>query len=155
MKFFVQPDSTRRARPPVRVFLGFALLLVIGIAAQRVVQGGLSPASIEASYLTEVGAFAQPALWEEVHLYAFLYGFLALMIGSLLIASPVPTSLRTGTLLALGATTLADLFAPFAVIALRTGALRVATFASATAALLASIAVAWYAFGRKEAAPLA
>jgi hypothetical protein len=152
MKFLVYPESAHRARPPVRVFLGFAMLLVMGLAAQRVVQGALSPASIEASYLTGTALFAQPALWEEVHLNAFLYGFLALMIGSLLVASPMPAPLRTGTLIALGTSTLADLLAPFMVILLRAGALRVVTFACATAALVAGIAVAFHAFGRKERA---
>jgi hypothetical protein len=153
MRFLVAPggEALERARPPVRWFLGFALLLVVALAAQRAAGGGLTPAGVAAHYLGPDGLepVAAVALWEEVHVNAFLYGFLLVMLGSLHAASPLAARTR-GLLLFGGAVAAAaDLAAPFAIVAAGgLGALRVVTFAATAAFLLAGVAAAYARFGR-------
>lgn len=149
MRFFVQPAAAPRARPPVRIFLAFAALALAGFAAQRVLAGGLSPSAVEGFYLGEGGgeALAAAAIWEEVHAGAFLYGFVLFMLASLAAFCPVPTRLRAALTGAAFATTLADLFAPFAVPALG-GAIRVATFLLASLSVATLLAVVAVSFGR-------
>jgi len=145
------PELLERIRPPIRWFLLFAVLLVAGIAAQRGLGGGFAPSAVEAHYLGPDGAEPLPALalWEEFHVNAFVYGFLLLMLGSILAVAPLPARWREGLLWAGCAAALADLGAPFAVVAAHgLGFLRVASFAALAAALLASIAVAWSTLGR-------
>jgi len=141
------PSSGSRVRAPVRIFLVFAALAVAGWAVQRVRAGGLSPAEVEAYYLGFGGgeALAPAALWEEVHMGAFVHGFVLFMLGALLAVSPVSDRLRAWLVGGAAAAALMDLFAPFAVVALHGGGvLRVATFVLAvgsTAALLAVVAL--------------
>jgi hypothetical protein len=151
MRFLVwpAPDALARARPPVRVLLVFAALALAAFAALRILQGGLTPAGVEGHYLAAGEPMPAAALWEEVHAGAFLYGFLLFLLASVLAVSPVPPRLRSGLLGSAFAATLADLFAPFAVVAAGgAGALRVATFLAAMAALAAHLAAAAVAFGR-------
>ena len=151
MRFLVLPRAVARARPPVRVFLSFAALAIVALAAQRIVSGGLSPAEIEAHYLGAGGGDALPAaaLWEEVHAGAFVYGFVLFMLGSLAVLCPVSSRVRNGLLAVAFSATLADLFAPFAIVGFgRGGALRVATFAVATLSVAALLAVVALSFGR-------
>jgi hypothetical protein len=151
MRFLVQPAAAQRLRPPVRIFLAFAALAVLGLAAQRALGGGLSPAGVERYYLGagEGEALSAVALWEEVHAGAFVYGFVLFMLGSLLVLCPVAPRLRTALLSAAAVATLADLFAPFAVTLLGAGgALRVVTSLAAWLSLAALLAVAALGFGR-------
>ena len=92
MRFLVfsTPEALSRARPPVRAFLAFAALALVAFAALRVLQGGLTPAGVEARYLAGGDPMPAVALWEEVHSGAFLYGFLVFTLGSLLAVSPAP-----------------------------------------------------------------
>lgn len=150
MRFLVQPAAAR-PRPPVRIFLFFAALALLGFGAHRVVAGGLSPAGVEAFYLGGGGgeALSAAALWEELHQGAFVYGFILFMLGALAVVCPVPRRLRGALLGTSFAATLADLFAPFAIVAARGGgALRVATFASASLALGTLLAVVAVSFSR-------
>jgi hypothetical protein len=157
MKFLLRPDALARARPPVRAFLGFAALLVAATVAQRAVQGGLTPAALALSFADVAdgpgGVFGSMAIWEQVHAGAFVYGFLLLTLGSLLVVCPVAGWLRSG-LLAVGvAAALGDMLLPF--LAARCSwwaVLRVASFALVNAALLISIAVAWVALQRAAGA---
>jgi hypothetical protein len=143
------PDALARARPPVRVFLAFAALALAAFAALRILQGGLTPAGVEGHYLAAGEPLPAAALWEEVHAGAFLYGFLLFLLASVLVVSPVPARLRKVLLASAFAATLADLFAPFAVVAAGGGgALRVATFLAAAGALAAHLVAAAIAFGR-------
>jgi hypothetical protein len=140
-------------RAPVRVFLAFAALAVAGWAVQRIRTGGLSAPEVEAHYLGVGGEpLGAAALWEEVHMGAFVLGFVLFMLGALLAVSPVPDRVRSWLVGGAAAAALADLFAPFAVVALgRGGGLRVATFALAlatTAALFAVVALRFGAEGR-------
>ncbi|HET9598717.1 MAG TPA: hypothetical protein VFP65_24295 [Anaeromyxobacteraceae bacterium] len=153
MRFLVAPggEATERARPPVRWFLSFAAVLVVALAVQRGVAGGLSPHGVLAHYLGEDGAepLAAVALWEEVHVNAFVYGFLLVMLGSLHAVSPLPARARALLLGGGALAAAADLAAPFAVVAAHgLGALRVVTFAATVAFLLAGIGVAFARFGR-------
>lgn len=154
MRFLVQPtpDGLARARPPIRAFLLFAALALAGLAAQRILNGGLSPAGVTDFYLGGGEPLPSVALWEEVHAGAFLYGFVLLMLGSLLVVSPVPTPARTALFWAAFAATLADLFAPFLVVRVEAAApLRVVTFALALGTLAALLALAAVGFGRAAA----
>jgi hypothetical protein len=151
MRFLVSPDPwLDRARPPVRWFLVFAAVLIAALAAQRGLAGGLTPDGVAAFYLGPDGTepLAAVALWEEVHVNAFLYGFLLFMIGALLAVSPVPPRVRAGLVGAGSAAALADLFAPFAVVAAHgAGALRVATFSATILLLACGVGVAFARFG--------
>jgi hypothetical protein len=151
MRFLVSPDPwTDRARPPVRWFLVFAGVLVVALAAQRGLSGGLTPDGVTAFYLGPDGSepLAAVALWEEVHVNAFLYGFLLFMVGSLLTVSPVGPRARAAIVWGGSLAALADLFAPFAVVAIQgAGALRVATFATTILLLAAGIALGFARFG--------
>ena len=153
MRFLVAPgeEQLERARPTVRWFLVFATALVAALAVQRALAGGLLPDGVRAHYLGVDGAepLAPVALWEELHVNAFLYGFLLLMLGSLHAVTPMSPRVRALLLAGAGAAALADLFAPFVVVAAPgLGALRVATFAATLALLLVGIAVAFARFGR-------
>ncbi len=149
MRFLVQPAAAQRARPPVRIFLAFAALALAGFAAQRVLAGGLSPAGVEAFYLGGGGseALSAAAIWEEIHAGSFVYGFVLFMLASLAASCPVPPRLRAALVGAAFATTMADLFAPFAVPALG-GAVRVATFLSASLSVAILFSVVAVSFGR-------
>jgi hypothetical protein len=154
VRFLVQPtaDGVARLRPPVRVFLAFAALALVGLAVQRAANGGVTPSGVEQFYLAGGDPLPAAALWEEVHTGAFLYGFVLLMLGSLLAVSPAPAFVRGPLFGAAVAATLADLFAPFAVVGLHgAGALRVGTSAAALGLVAALIAVAWNAYGRRGA----
>ncbi len=151
MRFLVQstPEGVARARPPVRAFLAFAALALAGLAAQRILNGGATVAGVEAFYLPGGDPLPAAALWEEVHQGAFLDGVLLLMLGSLLAVCPVAARTRGLLLAAATVATLADLFSPFAVVALRgAGGLRVATSAAALLATGTLLAVVARAFGR-------
>ncbi len=153
MRFLVTraPDALARARPPVRAFLAFAVLLLLAGAAQRAARGSLAPAGVEALYDPSGQRLGSVAAWEALHAGAFLYGFLLLTLGSLLAASPARPRVRRALLAASTAGALLDLGAPL-LPALRPGfpgwaLLHLAGFAAATVGLLASCAVAWARFG--------
>ena len=153
MRFLVAAggEPLERARPTVRWFLLFALALLAALVVERAVGGGLAPDGVLTHYLGADRAepVAAVALWEEVHVNAFLYGFLLLMLGSLHVAAGLPARMRTVLLAASSGAALADLFSPFAIVAAHgAGALRVATFAATVALLLTGIAVAFLRFGR-------
>jgi hypothetical protein len=151
VRFLVQPtpESLVRARPPVRAFLLFAALALAAIVAQRAMQGGLLPAGVEARYLGDGEPMPAAAIWEEVHAGAFVYGLLLFMLGSLLAVSPVGPRTRAALLAAGTAAALADLVAPFAIVAAAgAGALRVGTFVAVVAALGAQLGLAAVRFGR-------
>lgn len=153
MRLFVQPtpDALARARPPVRVFLAFAALALAGLAVQRAANGGLTPSGVEGFYLAGGEPLPAAALWEEVHTGAFLYGFVLLMLGSLLAVSPVPRWVRGPLFAAAVVATLADLFAPFAVVGLRgAGVVRVATSVAALGAVALLITFVWASYGRSR-----
>ncbi len=156
MRFLVQPNPAvvDRARPPVRAFLAFAALLVVGWVASRAAHGALTPDGL--LRILEPGPgerFGPVALWEEVHQGAFLYGFLLLTVGSLLVVCPVSAGLRNALVGSATAAALVDLLSPFVLLAWPefTGwaALRIAGFGVAMVALLAAVAVAWATFGRE------
>jgi hypothetical protein len=153
MRFLVTPgrEPIERARPPVRWFLVFAALLVVALAIQRGLAGGLSADGVLRHYLGDPELpepLAAVALWEEVHVGAFVYGFLLLMLGSLHAVSRIPATLRAALLWGGAVAALADLAAPFfIVLAKGGGALRVATFAATAAFLLVSLVVAFARFG--------
>lgn len=151
MRFLVQPtaEGLARARPPVRAFLLFAALALAGLVVQRAANGGLVPSGVEAFYLAGGDPLPAAALWEEVHAGAFLYGFVLLMLGSLLATCPVSPRLRSLLFGAAVAATLSDLFSPFAVIALHGGGLvRVLSFAATAGTLGALLAVVAARYGR-------
>jgi len=156
VRFLVQPvpDALERARPPVRAFLVFAALLLVALVAHRAAQGALSPEGLVHLLEPVPGERLGPlALWEEVHQGAFLYGFLLLMLGSLLVVCPVAPAVRAALLGVGTAAALVDLLAPFLPLAWPGlpawwAALRIAGFAVAVAALLSSAGVAWATFGR-------
>jgi hypothetical protein len=151
MRFLVQPAAAPRARAPVRIFLVFAALALVGFAVQRLLAGGLSAAEVEAYYLGAGGGEPLPAaaLWEEVHAGAFLYGFVLFMLGALLAVCPLSRRTCAALLGAAFVATLADLLAPFVIAAVDGGgALRVATFLAATAALAALFVAVAGAFPR-------
>lgn len=153
MRFLVSPTPSAlgRARPPVRAFVLFAALSLAGYAAQRVRAGGLSSAEIEAAYLGFAGGEPLPAtaVWEELHIGAFLYGFTLFVLGSVLAVSPVRPRVRSALLGAAAASALADLVAPFAIRAAHgMGGLRVATLVLAMGSLAALAATVAWRFGR-------
>jgi hypothetical protein len=147
VRFLVYPAAAPRARPPVRAFLVFAALVLAGFAAQRAFAGGLSPAGVEVFYFGPGGdePLAAVALWEELHVGAFVYGFLLFMLGSLAAVAPAPPGLRRVLFGGAFAATLADLAAPFVIASTHgAGLLRVGTFVVAMAfmaGLLALVAV--------------
>lgn len=148
----MQPTTSlvARARPPVRTFVLFAALALAGFAAQRVLSGGLSPAGIEAHYLGVDAEDALPAaaLFEELHVGAFVYGFVLFVLASVLAVCPVRPRIRNALVGLAFAATLADLGAPFVVRAAGgLGAIRVATFVVANAALAAVCAAVAATFG--------
>lgn len=160
MRFLVSraPDALERARPPVRAFLAFALLLLAAAAAHRASRGALTPAGVEALYAPAEGErFGSVAAWEALHQGAFLYGFLLLALGSLMAVSPASPRLRGALLAASTAGALLDLGAPL-LPAVHPGfpawaALQIGGFALATAGLLASAAVAWTVFAANGRRP--
>lgn len=151
MRSLVDPGAAPRARPAVRAWLLFAALALGAFAVQRALQGGLTPAGVEAFYLGPDGSepLAAIALWEELHVGAFVYGFALFMLGALAAAAPAPRS--RGLFLAAVTAAAADLAAPFVVSAAGgAGALRVATSALAfalVAALLVAVARATWPRG--------
>lgn len=159
MRFLVNraPDALARARPPVRAFLAFAVLLLVAGAAQRAARGALGPAGVEALYRPDGQRFGSVAAWEALHAGAFLYGFLLLTLGSLLAASPASPRLRGGLLAVSTAGALLDLGAPL-LPALDPGfpgwaLLHLAGFAAATLGLLAASLVAFARFGAQARRP--
>jgi hypothetical protein len=156
VRFLVQPSPAvlDRARPPVRAFLAFSALLLVGWVASRAAHGALTPDGLARILEPSPGERLGPvALWEEVHQGAFLYGFLLLTLGSLLVVCPVAEGLRNGLVGVATVAALVDLLAPFLHV-LRPGfpgwaQLRIGAFGVATAALLVAVAVAWATFGRE------
>jgi hypothetical protein len=156
MRFLVQTanGALDRARPPVRAFLAFASVLLVGWVVSRAAHGALSPSGLALLLEAAPGERLGPvALWEEVHQGAFLYGFLLLALGSLLVVCPVAPGTRNGLLGVATAGAFVDLLAPFLPL-LWPGiggwaALRIGGFLVAVAALLASAALAWATFGRE------
>ncbi len=152
MRFLVQPAAAPRSRAPVRIFLAFAALALAGLAAQRVLGGGLSAAAVELHYLGAAEGEALPAaaLWEEVHQGAFAYGFVLFMLGALLASCPVRPRVRVALVGTAFAATLADLLAPLAIAAAGGGGTaRVATFLAAQASLAALLVAVAAGLGRK------
>ncbi len=156
MRFLVQsPNGTLdRARPPVRAFLAFAAILLVGWVASRAVHGALSPAGLALLLEAAPGERLGPvALWEEVHQGAFLYGFLLLAVGSLLVVCPVSPRTRNALVGTAAAAALVDLSAPFLPLLWPAfpgwAALRIGAFLVAVASLLAAVALAWATFGRE------
>lgn len=153
MKFLVTrtPDALARARPPVRAFLAFSLLLLLAAAAQRAARGALAPAGVEALYAPAEGErWGSVAAWEALHAGAFLYGFLLLAVFSLLAVSTAGQRLRGWLLAVSTAGALLDLGAPL-LPALHPGvpgwaALQIGGFAAATLGLLCASALAWAGF---------
>jgi hypothetical protein len=156
VRFLVQPATgmLERARPPVRAFLAFAALLLVAMVASRAAHGALDPEGLARILEPAPGERLGPlALWEEVHQGAFLYGFLLLTVGSLLVVCPVSPRLRG---LVLGVTTaaaLVDLLAPFLPLAWPAfpgwAELRIGGFAVAVAGMLAMVGLAFATFGRE------
>jgi len=156
VRFLVQPTPPvlDRARPPVRVFLAFAVLLVVGWVASRAAHGALTPDGLTRILEPSPGERLGPlVLWEEVHQGAFVYGFLLLTLGSLLVVCPVTARLRNGLLGVATAAALVDLLAPFLPVAWPGfpgwAPLRIGAFGVATATLLATVAITWATFGRE------
>jgi hypothetical protein len=152
MRFLVQPAAAPRSRAPVRIFVAFAALALAGLAAQRVLAGGLSAAEVELHYLGAGGGEALPAaaLWEEIHQGAFVYGFVLFMLGALLALCPVRPRVRAALVGMAFAATLADLLAPLAIAAAGGGgAVRVATFLAASASLAVLLVAVAAGLGRK------
>jgi hypothetical protein len=156
MRFLVQPapEALERARPPVRVFLGFAVVLLVGWVASRAAHGALSPDGLARILEPAPGEALGPvALWEEVHQGAFLYGFLLLTVGSLLVVCPVRRGLRNALLGLATAAALVDLLAPFLPLAWPGfpgwAPLRIGAFLVAVAALRALTILAGVTFGRE------
>jgi hypothetical protein len=140
MRWLVQPSTTGRVRPPIAIFLVSAALALAAFAVQRLLAGGLSPTEVEAFYRGAEGAepLSAAALWEEVHVGSFVYGFVLFVLASLAAVAPRLDGLRGALVGVAFVATLADLFAPFAVAARADlGALRVATFVAASAAMWA------------------
>jgi hypothetical protein len=158
VKVLVDPSGTRlaRARPPVRAFLGFALLAVAALLLQRASAGLLAPSEVELHYLgAAVGeGLPRAALWEELHAGAFLYGFVLFMLGALLPLCRLRPAARSTLFPASVAAALADLAAPFLVVALGGGgALRVATTALVGVVLPATIVAVFATFGPGAVGP--
>lgn len=156
MKFLVLPPAQHaRARPPILVFLAFAAVLVVALAGQRALEGEWTAEGVVARYLgTGEPGEELPllALLEGLHTSAFLYGFLWLMLGSLLVASDVRGPLKSLATWGGPLAAIADLSSPFLVVWLRgAGAARVATGALALGLVLLALVVTALVFGRKPA----
>jgi hypothetical protein len=93
------------------------------------------------------------ALWEEVHQGAFLYGFLLLTLGSLLVVCPVSPRTRRGLVGVATVAALVDLGAPFLPLAWPGfpgwAEIRIGAFLVAAATLAAAAAVGLLTFGRE------
>jgi hypothetical protein len=155
MKFILNPtpDALTRARAPVRTFLAFGALLLLGSVLQRALQGGFDPLAVEFAYRPDgpgAEALWAPALWEEVHLGAFLYGFLVLMLGSVLMVSPLDPRPRAALVGTLFGATLLDLLAPLGVALGAPGALRVIAFGMAVLAIALCLGAAALLFGTER-----
>lgn len=156
MRFLVQPtpEALARARPPVRAFLAFAALGLVGLAVQRAAGGGFTPAGVLDWYSPGGEPLPAAALWEEVHAGAFVYGVTLLMLGSLLVVCPVSPRARAWLFWPAFAATLLDLAAPFAVVRLGgagAGAVRVASTVAALGLLAVLLAVVAVGYGRAPA----
>lgn len=158
MKVLVDPSATRvaRAQPPVRAFLGFALLAVAALLLQRASGGLLAPSEVELHYLGVAPGEGLPraALWEELHAGAFLYGFVLFMLGALLPLCRLRPAARSALFPASVAAALADLAAPFLVVGFGGGgALRVATTLLVGVVLPTTIVTVFATLGPGAAAP--
>jgi hypothetical protein len=157
MKFLVAPtrEAVGRARPPIALFLAFSALMLAAMVGQRAVQGELSPGGVFEHYLgtgdpSEVMPMA--ALLETLHVTAFVYGFLLLMLGSLLVVTPVQESTRRALTFGGALACAADLAAPFVIVqAHGLGWLRIVSFVAALAFLGVSIAVVARRFAKGTA----
>ncbi len=156
MRFLVQAanGTLDRARPPVRAFLAFSAILLVGWVVSRAAHGALSPSGLALLLEAAPGERLGPvALWEEVHQGAFLYGFLILALGSLLVVCPVAPRTRNAIVATATAAALVDLGAPFLPLLWPDvpgwAALRIGAFLVAVASLLAAVALAWATFGRE------
>lgn len=153
MKFLINPtqESLSRARAPIQAFLAFVGVLLFAAVVQRAATGGFDPAGLELSFRPDGAgreALGAPAIWEDIHQGAFIYGFLVLMLGSLLNLCGLTPTARSSLLWAMFVAVLFDLVAPAAIALGAPGVLRVASFVAATAALTACIAVSWVRLGR-------
>ena len=153
MKFLVSPtkESLARARPPVRLFLFFTALLLVALGASRAASGELTPAGVFEHYLgTGDVSERMPltGLLEELHTGAFLYGFLVLMLGSLLVVSPVRDVARRVLTYGGALACVLDLASPFAVMRWSVAWVRVGSFVLAFGALLAMVVVLSREFAR-------
>ncbi|MHB8874792.1 MAG: hypothetical protein ACYC8T_13975 [Myxococcaceae bacterium] len=151
MRFLVHPqrEARVRSRPPVMWFLCFAAITLLAAGVMRAGNGGLTPAGVAAYYLGDGEPLGAVALWEEVHTNAFLYGFVLLMLGSLLVASPVAPRLKALLVWGGFAMALFDLFLPFLVVASEgLGLLRVLSFGALNALLAAAIVTVALRYGR-------
>ncbi len=157
MRFLISPtrEALSRSRPPVQLFLGFGAVLLLALVGQRGVEGELTASGVFERYLgsgdpSEVMPVA--ALVESLHVSAFVYGFLWLMLGSLLVVSPVRERLRAGLTFGGAAACAFDLASPWLVVGLH-GAplLRVASFGLALGFLAVSVVVLGRTYGREPA----
>lgn len=143
MRFFVSPGP--RPRPPVRLFLGSSALLLGALVAQRVVEGELTPTGVLTRYLGSGDPSEEmplTALVESLHAGAFVYGFLLLMVGSLLVTTTVPDRVRLVLTFGAAAWCTLDLFAPLLIVRAHDGAvLRVLAFGCAVTFLGAALVV--------------
>ena len=159
MKFLVHPhrSALARARPPVRLFLGFCAVLLLAMAAQRGVEGELTPTGVIERYLgsgDSTDVMPLTALVESLHTTAFVYGFLWLMLGSLLVVSPVNERFRQVLTFGGAAACACDLASPLLVVWLRgAGLARVVSFALAWGLLFTSVVVLLRTFGRADPEP--
>lgn len=139
MRFLEAPGSAGRARAPVRLFLVFTGLLVAGLVLQRASGPGLWPA-------TGSEPLPATALWEELHASAFLWGFLILMLGSLLVVSPVSGWVRGALTYGSSAAALVELGTAFVPVL---AGVRAVAFGCTVLLLGAAAAVAFVTFGRR------
>lgn len=153
MRFFASA-STARPRAPVRLFLGSTGVLLLAQLAQRFVEGELTPGGVVSRYLgsgdpSEVMPLT--ALVESLHAGAFLYGFLLLMVGSLLVTTDVADRLRVGLTVAGAVWCALDLLAPFCVVYGGAGAapVRVVGFLLAFGTFLGCLVVIGFAPARR------
>ena len=154
MRFLVGPGrpALDRMHGLVRMFLGFAALLVVATVAQRWAQGELTEDGLVLLFADAEqpgGALRSAIVWEQLHAGAFLYGFLIFTVGSALAVCPVRPAVRGGLILGAGVAALGDLLLPFGAFRLpHWAALRTASFLAVAGIVLVMIVVVWARFGR-------
>ena len=153
MRFLVSsaPEVAARARPPVRAFLAFVVALLAGVLAQRAAGGQLTPAGVVDAYVPMGEALPTVSLLEELHGAGFIWGFLLLALGSLLVASPLAPRTRALLTWVPAVACALDLAAPFVVVAQPgLAVVRVAGGLLAVGSLAAATAVVFARFGRNR-----